>query len=450
MRKMKHSHLHSIALLLSLFIGSSVVAQIKEGMDAPSVIVYKIKTGDSLSKLSNKYFIQPVNFDDIQKVNQLQSIDMLKVGSEINIPRQIVKTSPAKATIMGLSCATAIRVNHSPKPLNVGSIVTEGAVIEVPPECHASLLLEDNSVIRLPSGASLRITTLRKNALESSPEVKLDLARGRIELEVNKSRAKSIPFEVRTPLSIMGVRGTEFRVGYSPDENTGQVEVLGGTVQTRGSADTSDRPITKGLGVPIDGDGKALAIEKLLDAPAFKSAHPTQGSNPSFVAKLTPVHLADHYVATNANTANYNDVRSTQQLLAPELFIPKLSKQATFYQLTSVSESGLMGPDRSYAFCSPQSPNNSSCMAIFDAPLADGSAIHLVITRKVDNVSQLLVDTKNLKARNGRFAIQGLPAGHYSWALSYAINDESNSSNKHTIHKQSGSFELILLSTEQP
>jgi ferric-dicitrate binding protein FerR (iron transport regulator) len=180
--------------------------------------------------------------------------------------------------------------------------VAEGAIIEVPAECHASLLLEDGSVIRLPSSASLKITTLRKNALESVPEVKLDLARGRIELDVNKNRTKSTPFEVRTPLSIMGVRGTEFRVGYSPDEHLGQVEVLGGTVQTRGSSDAMSRPITKGLGVPIDSEGKALAIEKLLEAPLFESAQPTQGAQPSYVVALAPIALASYYTAVNANT----------------------------------------------------------------------------------------------------------------------------------------------------
>jgi hypothetical protein len=440
---MKHPLYKQLALLIGLLLGCSVFAQNKEGMDEPSVLVYKVKAGDSLSKLSSKYFIQPVNFDDIQKVNRLQSIDILKVGAEINIPRQLIKTSPSKATIMGLSCATAIRVNQSPKPLNVGSVVTEGAVIEIPPECHASLLLEDGSVIRLPSSASLQITTLRKNALESAPEVKLDLARGRIELDINKNRAKSTPFEVRTPLSIMGVRGTEFRVGYSPDDNAGQVEVLGGIVQTRGSSDANSRPITKGLGVPIDGDGKALAIEKLLNAPVFQTAESTTGAQPSFVAKLTPVPLAGYYVATNANTANFNDIRSTQQLLAPELFIARLEKQATFYQLSSASESGLIGTERIYGFCTPPSDKNRRCSAVFDVPLADGNPINFSLSRGTESGIQPFINTQNLKAKNGRFAIQGLPAGHYTWALSYSMNENQ-------VHKQSGSFELILLPAEQP
>lgn len=451
LRKMKQFIYKPLSLLIGLCLGGTAIAQNNEGPDEPSYIAYKIKSGDNISKLAQKYLIQSANLEEIQKVNHLQNIDLLKIGSNLNIPRQLVRTKPSVATIIGLSCATAVRVDNSTKPLTIGSLVAEGAVIEVPAECHASLLLEDGSVIRLPSSASLKITTLRKNSLESAPEVKLDLARGRIELDVNKNRSKSTPFEVRTPLSIMGVRGTEFRVGYSPDEQQAQVEVLGGTVQTRGSSDTISRPITKGLGVPIDSEGKALAIEQLLEAPSFASAHPTQGAQPSYVVALAPVALASYYTAVNANTANFNEAKSSQQLLAPELFIPRLTKQATFYQLSSASESGLIGLERNYAFCAALPDQQAGrCSAVFSVPLAEGSAINFQLTKDADNVVQPLVNAQNLQARNGRFAIQGLPAGRYTWSLSYAMNDGTATSSKKQLHAQSGSFELILLPTDKP
>lgn len=442
----------SLALLLAASLVAVAFAQTKDGADELSVIVYKIKAGDTFSKVANKYLQQPLDMAAIQKANQLKSMDMLPVGAELVLPRHIVKYSPSKATIMGLSCATAIRLATSAKPLTVGAMVQEGAVIEVPPECHVSLLLEDGSIIRLPSSASLKITTLRKNAIESAPEVRLDLTRGRVELDVHKGRAKTTPFEIRTPLSIMGVRGTEFRVGYSPEDNAGQVEVLGGIVQTRGSADAQGRPITKGLGVPIDADGKALAIEKLLAPPAFESAVATSGAQPSFVAKLTAVPLANYYVADSANTANLTGNRSSQNLLAPELFIPRVTKQATFYQLTSVSASGLVGTERQYAFCAALDDGKPArCSAVFDAPLADGAPISFALSRMNNGTSEPLVNTQSLQARNGRFAIQGLPAGNYSWTLSYAMTPAPDTPSNDTVIRQSGAFELILLSaTHKP
>ena len=437
----------SLPLLFIAAMSLGVFAQSKDSADEPSVISYKIKTGDTFSKLAQKYLQQPVDMAAIQKANQLKNIDMLPVGAELLIPRHIVKQSASHASIMSLSCATPIRIADASKPLAIGAVIREGAIIEVPPECHVSLLLEDGSVIRLPSSAALKITTLRKNALESAPEVRLDLTRGRVELDVHKGRAKTTPFEIRTPLSIMGVRGTEFRVGYSSEDNAGQVEVLGGIVQTRGSTDTKARPITKGLGVPIDGDGKALAIEQLLPPPAFESAIATAGSQPSFVAKLTPIPLANYYVVDSANTANLTGNRSSHNLLAPELFIPRVTKQAAFYQLTSVSASGLVGTERHYAFCAaPNDGKAARCSAMFDAPLADGIPISFALSRTVDGTAQHLVQTDTLQARNGRFAIQGLPAGHYSWTLSYRMAPSQDAPTSDTVIRQSGAFELITLS----
>ena len=441
----------ALAVLLGMCLTSYALADSKDASSAPSFIVYKVKLGDTINKLVRKYMIEPVDLDALQKANHLHNIDMLPAGMELNIPRHLVKTYPSKATIMGLSCATPIRLKNASKPLTIGSVISESAVIQVPAECHVSLLLEDSSIIRLPSSASLQITTLRKNALEATPEVKLDLALGRVELDVNKNRPNSTPFEVRTPVSIMGVRGTEFRVGYTPEGKTGQVEVLGGIVQTRGSADTDAKNVTRGLGVPIDATGKALSIEKLLEAPTFVSASATPGSQPSFVAQLSAVPLANDYIANYASTANLTGQRSSQHLLAPELFIPKLNKQISFYQLSSASESGLIGTDRHYGFCAVTAEGSASrCTALFDAPLADGATISFHLSKNIDGVAKPLINTHTLQARNGRFAIQGLPAGHYNWSLSYTMAGHAGTSSSEQVIRQSGAFELITLSAHQP
>jgi hypothetical protein len=448
---MKPKTMKTLVVLLGVLLSAVASAENKDGSNEPSFIAYKIKAGDTLNRIAHQYLVQPLDLDAIKKANRPQSLDILKVGAELSIPRHLVKTSPSKATIMGLSCATSIRVGNSSKALTVGTQVSEGALIEVPAECHVSLLLEDGSIIRLPSSAALKISTLRKNALETAPEVKLDLARGRVELDVNKGRSKLTPFEVRTPISIMGVRGTEFRVGYSPEDQAGQVEVLGGTVQTRGNTDANAQAITKGLGVPINADGKSLGVETLLDPPAFAVAKATAGSAPSFVVKLTAPPQASYFVADSSNTANLTGQRSSQHLLSPELFIPRLTPQLTFYLLTSVSETGLVGTERTYGFCTPLTDSKEArCSALFEAPLADGVAISFQLSKTINGVTHQLVDTQTLHARFGRFAIQGLPAGRYQWRMSYPLAEAPHASNSHPVIRQSGSFELITLPTPSP
>jgi hypothetical protein len=436
----------SLAFLLGLCIAASSHAQSRDSHDESSVIVYKIKSGDTLNQLALKYLQRPVDMAAIQLANPQLNLDQLKVGAEINIPRQLVKYSSSKATIMGLSCGSAIRLAETTKPLAMGSVLHEGAVIEVPPECHVALLLEDGSIIRLPSSATLKITNLRKNSLEAAPEVRLDLVRGRVELDVQKGRAKSTPFEIRTPLSIMGVRGTEFRVGYSPEDQAGQVEVLGGVVQTRGLADAVGSALTQGLGVPIDAKGKALDIENLLKAPTFLGAQPTKDTPPSYAIKLQAVPQAHYYVAHVAKTANLAGQKHTQNLLSPEIFIPNLTSQATFYQISSVSQTALVGTDRIYAFCATPIEQPPRCSAIFDASLASTTPITFSLTRTTNGVTEEIVNKQSLQARHGRFAIRGLPAGRYSWSLSYAMAQTDTN----TKIRQVGEFELIVIPHTSP
>lgn len=432
--------------LLALTTALSLPALAQNTDTSSNVIVYKIKAGDTFNKFAEKYLQAPVNVAAIQSANQLHNINQLTIGSEIRVPRSMLKHTLAKATVMSLSCAVPIRLGNQ-KSLGIGTVLREGAVIEVPPECHVSLLLEDSSVIRLPSGAVLKLSTLRKNLIETAPEVRLDLTRGRIELDVNKQgRNANIPFEVKTPISVMGVRGTEFRVGYSPEDKSGQVEVLGGVVETRGNADTQARPITRGYGVPVNEQGQALDIEKLLPPPTYADTQLTSGKTPSYVVRLNPVANANYYIANVASSANLSGTRSTENLLAPEIFISRLGKQALFYQLTTVSASGLVGTEHHYAFCAPHADMAAPrCSAVFDAPLADNGPIVFSLSRVIDGTAQALVQTKQLHAKNGRFAIQGLPAGHYQWQLAYDLPPTPGTPTSDTTVRQSGTFELIAL-----
>jgi hypothetical protein len=416
------------------------------------LIFYKVKVGDTLNKLSRKYLKQPIDLEIIRDLNSLKNIDLLPSGEILKIPRDAVKQSPSIATISNLSCERPIRAGTPLRLMSVGSVLNEGAIIDIPAECHVSLLLEDYSVIRLPSSAAIKIAILRKNALESSPEVRLDLVRGRVELEVFKGRAQTTPFEVRTPLSVTGVRGTEFRVGYAPTEQTGQVEVLGGVVRAMGISDDESRSLVKGQGMPFDRTGKALPPETLLDAPVFESAHPVSQKANAYNIKLSGKEEAKHYVAISSKTANLLGERSSYLLQTPEVSTSTLTQSATFYQFASVSNAGLMGSARQYGFCSVTGDVRAArCRAIFEAPMAEKALITFILKRQSGGTAQELVSTQKLQAHNGQFMIEGLPAGHYNWSLSYvSAMSEAERSRPNKAMKQTGSFDLIALSSTAP
>lgn len=436
------------ALVFFVTLANGCVAQQSADTPLAPVIVYKIQAGDTLNKLSKKYLIQPADLEEIRNLNNLRSINLLPAGKKLKIPRHTVKQSPSQATIISLSCARAIRAGTPLRPMSIGSILNEGAIIDIPAECQAAMLLEDSSVIRLPSSAAVKISILRKNAIESSPEVQLDLVRGKIELEVYKGRSQTTPFEVRTPLSITGVRGTEFRVGYTPIEKTGQVEVLAGVVQATGLSDTESRSIMKGQGVPYDSSGKALPTETLLTAPVFERAELASNDQTSYNIKFTGHAQAKHYIASSGKNANLFGERALSTLQAPEITTHSLNQYVAFYQLASVSQAGLVGTPRQYGFCSVQGDvKGARCRATFEAAMAENALITFSLVRQAQGSSQELISTQKLQARNGQFTIEGLPSGHYKWSMSYGTAQPGSTS---TITKQSGSFDLIALASTRP
>lgn len=417
-------------------------------LNEQALIVYKIQPGDTLNKLSRKYFTQPADFESIRHLNHLRSVDLLPSGETLKIPRQAVKQSPSHATIVALSCPRTIRAGIPLRPVSLGSVLREGAIVDIPAECHAAMQLEDGTTLRLPSSAAVKISILRKNALETNPEVQLDLIRGKVELEVYKGRAKTTPFEVRTPLSVTGVRGTEFRVGYAPTEQTGEVEVLAGVVAARGLQDPEAQSVSKGQGIPFDSSGKAMPIEKLLNPPVFESAEHSSSALGAYNIKFTPLPLAKHYDLTSGKNANLLGERSQRTLRNPEVETPVLDQDAFFYRFATVSEAGLMGPPRLYGFCIARSEAKSGrCRATFDAPMTENTAITFALTRHTQTGVQELVSTKKLQSRQGKFTIEGLPSGHYNWTMSYATTREGSPS---TLTKQSGAFDLITLTTVTP
>jgi hypothetical protein len=409
--------------------------------DEQAFVNYTVKPGDTLNRFLSQYTLPTADRAEILRTNGLTNQHRIPVGMVLRFARADLQFRPAMAKVMALSCEQDILSGNPPAALRVGSDVTEGAVIRVPADCQVSLAIEDGSVIRLPSSATLQFTALRINALESVPEVRLDLQRGRVEVNVKKNRSTGTPFEVNTPKAVMGVRGTEFRVGYDPDGDTAQVEVLTGTVAAQGGQDNTSQDVVKGFGVPFDKTGQSLGLEALLPAPAFVSAQKINAKAPAQWVNFESMRLAKAYVVDSASTVNLSGVRYSQVVQQPRVAVGRLDENAVFYQFAAISESGLLGQTRQYGFCQPIN-SNERCNAVFDVPLANGIPMTIALTRQVQGQSVPVIKPHTIEAKNGRFLVQGLPMGRYEWVLSYPLNQSQV--------VQTGAFDLQVLTAQTP
>ena len=191
-----------------------------------------------------------------------------------------------------------------------------------------------------------------------------------------------------------------------------------------------------------------MPIENLLSAPAFENAEHLNSESKTYNIKFAPLPLANYYVVTSGKNANLLGEKSLKTLRNPEVETPVLSQDAFFYQLATVSRAGLMGPPRSYGFCTADNEAKSGrCRATFDAPMTENTTITFELTRHTPAGIQELVSTRKLQSRHGQFTIEGLPSGHYNWSMSYITTRDGS---PHTLTKQSGVFELITLTTATP
>lgn len=436
--------------LLGLYLGAVVWLALTTLASASAVIqetedhlLYKLQPRDTLLSLVAQYTQGPQALAQIVKLNKISNPNVVPVGFALKIPRTLIKYSPSTATVSRLNCRSITRMDgDSAVPVQSGDILVEGAVIRIPAGCQLALTLEDTSVLRMMSGAVIKLKTLRRNMFENSPEVRLELLDGRMEVDVPRKRqGGDAPFEVRTPTSVAGVRGTEFRVGFDAHKRNSQVEVLTGVVAAQGSADQSMQHANAGQGVVIEPNGKALPVESLLSAPRFEKSMPTTGSKDWLFTFSVPSEARQALVRSSED-ASFSFITSEETLKRAELTMADLTSKTMFQQWASVSASGLVGYSNNYGFCKGYKRLDVwRCNIHFNMTGLNNPRLRF---EKVEPKGQpvLILDQDIQISTNDLLVLRGVPSGQYQWTLDYDLGDKQHVS-------VNGRFELFAISGEQ-
>ncbi len=431
------------AALLPLFSGAvlaCVLAPARAQDDGH--IVYRLQPKDTLLTLVAQYTQGPDALAQIVRANGLRNPNMVPVGYNLRIPRQLIRYEPSSATVNRINCRNIARVDADPPiTLQTGDQLLEGHVVRIPAGCQMSLLLDDQSVMRMMSGAVIKFRTLRRNMLESSPEVRVELLDGRLEVDVPRKRQKGdAPFEVRTPTSVAGVRGTEFRVAFDARKRNSQGEVLSGVVSAQGAADRQAQQAPGGQGVPVLSDGKALPLEKLLDAPVFVEGAPDTAKS-SWVLQFRAPEQAGSLLVRYSEDASFSFLTREQTLKQPALSLDNPGHQAVFQQWSSVSPTGIVGYSAYYGFCKGYQRKDAwRCNIFFN--MAGLNNPHVQLKKIGDaNQEQVVLDQTVKLADNDQLVFRGLPSGRYRWQIEYAVGAGRS-------QRQGGEFQLVALPTQ--
>ncbi|WP_429439733.1 FecR family protein [Pseudomonas sp. BS3782 TE3695] len=268
---------------------------------------------------------------------------------------QQCRGQPLPATVEHLTGeAWKLDAKGKQTPLQEGMSIDEQEGVKTSPSAFVSLSLGDGSRVVLPSSSHI---TLHLNEEHSIPQVILE--QGQVESYVIKRGSDHDRFQIVTPVGVLGVRGTHFRVR---NDDTGQalLEVLNGQVAVNRDEETSGsrpaRPVAKrpkGIeadevqvmarqGLRIQKQGPLTPID-LLPAPRLLGQAGQTGNVPVWQLIIKPIEGATRYRAQVATDAAFQDIKQEQFSSTPEVKFSGL--KAFFYhvRLSAFDAQGLEG-----------------------------------------------------------------------------------------------------------
>jgi hypothetical protein len=380
----------------------------------PHVVAYTVQPGENLTSILLGLQLPDHSaqaLTRLRKMNPANSITALRPGQTLQIPESWLRQDAVHVRIAQINCTGTLLPELSDgRVLVQDQWLAEGSTVKVPPGCKVVLMLPDNSRLQLPSGAVLRLDVLRDQALHKAPIVQVHLLQGKLALDIYKQRPARSRFEVKTNKAIIGVRGTQFRVGIAPDSEVTAIEVLEGKVQVQGESDPRDQPVEKFEGLVINSAGQSQGLEAL-------PAPPMLGITPQSNAwSFLPVPQAHGYVIENLNHVNATVTDTPAVSRLPSVIAPvKQLSLAQLYRAASLTLSGLQGPSLTYAVCH----QIAGCGVSFDLSEAIGQSKRFELHQINGNtVVPILSSLVPVSASN--VVAAGLAPGHYRWHIEYA------------------------------
>ena len=107
--------------------------------------------------------------------------------------------------------------------------IYEGSRITADEDAYAELELLDGSDVHVDELTQADITKANVDAAAANRDISLSILYGALKISAAEGFSKRSTFTVTTPVSVSGVRGTEFSVGYESDDAS-SVDVFDGAV----------------------------------------------------------------------------------------------------------------------------------------------------------------------------------------------------------------------------
>ncbi|TDQ80926.1 FecR family protein [Dongia mobilis] len=163
-------------------------------------------------------------------------------------------TAEPVAQVIRLSGNAEIQRGNSKGPLLLGAALEPGDIVVTAADGRLRLQLIDGSTINLGSQSTLTMAAVQSAGPGTDRQIELELGQGAIRTFAAPATPKS-RFEIRTPLAVTAVRGTEW--GILANSQYSDVIILSGRVGIRRNIISGESAIslTRSLGTRVTAEG---------------------------------------------------------------------------------------------------------------------------------------------------------------------------------------------------
>jgi hypothetical protein len=331
--------------------------------------IYRIRPADTLIELATKYTGNGTNWVALQRLNQIGDAHKLAIGLALRIPFSLIPVISAPLAVEHVSGQA--KMNGT--PLRAGMSVAEGATITTGADGFATLEFADGSRLSLPNNSTARMDRTRQFKDAGLIDSVVTVANGEVDSEVAPDGQGVGRFEIRTPITIVGVRGTRFRVHTG--ENGARSEVVHGNVQMSGR--TGDSPpgapvgVATGQGAAVDAQGQ-IQVHTLPPAPIV--GVPRRLGSGQWTAQVNPVPGAAAYQVMVSRDPRGLQVISSERFNGEDIRFAARRPGTHYASIRAINTAGLGGHDTILSFEGATALMSSAGLPVL---LADGTVVTL-------------------------------------------------------------------------
>ena len=257
----------------TFFIASSAAFLVQA--QAPSIepsLPYVVRAQDNLSKFGREMLTSPRAWSEVAKYNQLKDPDVIFPGQKLDIPLRFLKSKPASGKVISAEGDVTLQGGG----MQAGATFADGAKIKTGANSSAVIELGDGSRVKILPNSLAEVVTNRDYAMRDSSKSGssnwfsglMRLTEGALEALASKTARRAKELQIETPTSLVGVRGTEFRVAFDdPLGKAARTEVIEGKVRADNPAQQSGADLPMGTGAVVKSAEKEVKVVILLPAP---------------------------------------------------------------------------------------------------------------------------------------------------------------------------------------